>query len=258
MQVTPDGQSMAGTQKLFAVIGISVFGLAGCFVQRRVVVAPAARPRRPPPTATKEELIRRVHEVFDPIDSFLMKVNMAPSTGSEFKGVITDYATIGAYILYERPDKLRIIGQDPLMGSTIFDMVSRGREFRLYIPSKRRFIVGDNDAPAKSKNDLENMRPVAFLTALLVNPPDPETEITLLEDGANQNAAVYILLMIRRDGEQYRLVRNITFDAYTLQIGGQNTFGSSGRIIRTGRAMDRYRFRQRLISSGQRRITKSG
>jgi hypothetical protein len=30
---------------------------------------------------------------------------MAPSTGNDFKGVITDYATIGAYLPYERPDR---------------------------------------------------------------------------------------------------------------------------------------------------------
>lgn len=227
---------MSGTRKRLAMIGILLILLAGCFVRRRAVVTPGPHPGRPPLTATKEELIRRIHSASDPIKSFLMRVNMAPSTGSPYSGVITDYASTGAYILYlkgapDGPDEIRILGQDPLMSTTIFDMVSKGREFRIHIPRKNRFIVGDNEAPPRSKNELENMRPIAFLKALLIDPPDPETEITLLEDDTNEGKAVYVLLLIRRDGDQYRLVRNVYFDRYTLQIIRQKTFDPSGSIV---------------------------
>jgi hypothetical protein len=206
--------------------------LAGCFVRRRTVISTGPRPSHPPLTATKEELIHRLRDISNPVDSFLMKVNMVPSVGSQFAGVITDYATIGAYVLFQRPDDLRIIGQDPVMNHTIFDMVSSGREFRIYIPSKNLFVIGDNEAPpAKSKNALENLRPKAFLTALLIDPPDPETDIVLVEDDTNETKSVYILLIVRRDGDQYRLARNVYFDRYTMQVTRQKTFDSSGNIV---------------------------
>jgi outer membrane lipoprotein-sorting protein len=195
-----------------------------------VVAAPGSRPNRPPMTATKEGLIQRIHRASDPIQSFLMKVKMASSVGSQYQGTITDYATVGAYILYQRPDALRIIGQDPLLSTTIFDMVSTGREFRIDIPSKKRFLVGDNEAPANSKNELENIRPVAFLTALLITPPDPEQDLTLLEDGTSGKTPIFTLLIIRRENDQYRILRNVSFDAFTLQIVGQKTFDSSGYL----------------------------
>ena len=226
---------MSGTRKRLAIIGITLILLAGCLVRRRAVVTPGPHPNRPPLTATKEELVRRIHSVSDPIERFLMRANLAPSAGSPYRGVITDYATIGAYILYlkgapDGPDEIRILGQDPLTSTTIFDMVSKGREFRIRIPRKNRFIIGDNEAPPRSRNELENMRPVAFLKALIIDPPDPEKEIALLEDDTNESKAVYILLLIRRDGDQYRLVRNVYFDRYTLQIIGQKTFDLFGQI----------------------------
>jgi len=221
---------MSGTQKRLAVILFTLVVLTGCLVRKREVITAGPHPSRPPLTATKEELIGRIHDTSDPIESFLMSVNLAPSTGSQYKGVITDYATVAAYILFQRPDDIRIIGQDPVMHTTLFDMVSSGSEFRIHIPRKNRFIIGDNQAPASSKNDLENMRPAAILKALLIDPPDPETEITLLEDDTNESKAVYILLIVRPDRDQYRLVRNVYFDRYTLQILRQKTFEPDGRI----------------------------
>jgi hypothetical protein len=220
---------MPATERALVLVAVLV-ALTGCFVRKRVVFAPGSHPNQPPLTATKEQLIHRIHEASDPIESFLVRVDMSPSTGGPSKGVVTDYATLPGYIVYQRSDDLRVIVQDPVMSSTIFDMVSTGREFRLYIPSKQRFIIGDNGAPPRSKNELENLRPSTFLTALMVDPPDSEKDITILEDDTNETKAVYILLVIRRVGDDYRLVRNIYFDRYTLQISRQKTFDASGRI----------------------------
>jgi hypothetical protein len=200
--------------------------LSGCFVRKRVVIASVPSPGHPPLIATKEELIRRIHDASDSNESFLMQVTMAASKGGQDHGVIIDYATIGGQILYRRPDQIRVIGQDPLMNTTIFDMVSKNSVFSLHIPSRNRFLVGDNDAPPASKNQWENMRPGAFLRALVIDPPDPDS--SLLENDTNDLKAVYILLMIRRDNDQFRLVRNIYFDRYTLDITRQKTFDLSG------------------------------
>jgi len=182
-------------------------------------------------TATKEELIERIRNAFDPIQSFTMTVDMAASSGALYTGEVTDYATIGGYVLFQRPGDIRIIGTAPVIQTTLFDMASMGAEFRIYIPSKNRFMVGREDVPGTSKSQLENLRPEAFRTALLVRPPDPATETTLLEDDTDETKAVYILLIVRRDQDQLTLVRNVYFERHSLEIVGQKTFEPSGKVL---------------------------
>jgi outer membrane lipoprotein-sorting protein len=205
--------------------------LSSCLVRRHEVAPATARQNRPLLTATKEELIQRIRDVSDPIQSFLMKADLSPSVTHPSEQAVTEYATIGVYILFRRPDQIRVIGQDPVLHSTIFDMVSSGKEFRVYIPPKNRFIVGDNAAPGTSKNKLENLRPTAFLTSLMIYQPDMATDVTLLENDTDQSNPVYVLLIARRDQDQFTLSRNIYFDHYTLQITRQKTFDASGNVV---------------------------
>lgn len=209
-----------------AALCLALLPAGGCFVQRRVVTPPAHLANRPLLTATKEELIERIQRTFDPIHSFSMRVDMAPSVGSLLGGEVTDYATIPGDILFLRPDDIRVMGFDPVIHSeTVFDMVSSGPQFAVYIPSKNRVIEGNNNAPPSSKNKLENLRPVAFLNSLIIAAPDPAD--TLLENETDKTQALYILLVVQHD-EHLRLLRSIYFDRYTLDIDRQKTFDASG------------------------------
>lgn len=223
---------LCARRELAIIVLLAIVFLPACLVRRRVVPKPGAAKHetRPLLTATKDELIQRIHIISDPIVSFTMKADMSPSVGSFYGGRVTDYATITGYVLFMRPDSIRVIGQDPVIHSTAFDMVSTGNDFRVSIPLKSQFFVGENDAPANSKNKLENLRPVAFLNALLIRPPDPGT-LTVLEDDTSETKAVYILMMLQKDQDQLRLVRNVYFDRYTLQIIGQKTFDKNGNIV---------------------------
>ena len=215
---------------MILLCGASILS-SGCLVRRREVKAAAALPNRPLLTATKDELVQRLHDLSDPIQSFLMRTNLSPSVISTSQRAVTDYATIFAFVLFRRPNDIRVIGQDPVLHTTIFDMVSTGNEFRVSIPSKNRFIVGRGDAPATSSNKLENMRPAAFLAALLIQPPDPANDVTLLEAETEARSALYVLLIAQRDQNQFRLVRNVYFDRYTLQVVRQRAFDPAGNII---------------------------
>jgi len=202
-----------------------------CLVRRRIVKPPGEKENRPLLSATKEELIRRIREISDPIESFNLKVDMAPSVGSLYGGQVTDYTSVIGYILYRRPDQIRVIALEPAIHGTAFDMVSMGNEFRVSIPLKNQFLEGRNDAPpSPSQNKLENLRPAAFLTALLVKPPDPKTDLTILEDDTNETKSVYILMMIERAGDGLKLVRSVFFDRHTLEISRQKTFDADGYI----------------------------
>ena len=63
-------------------------------------------------------------------------------------------------------------------------MVSDGKEFKLWIPPKNRFVIGRNDAETPNpKQPLENVRPQNLYEALLIREIDPEKEIAVLENG---------------------------------------------------------------------------
>jgi len=218
-----------------SVVCLAMLLSASCLVRRRLVAPAGKPPNRPMMTATREELLERVHAVSDPIHSFLARTDMTVSVGSLYLGEVTDYATITGYVLFQRPDDIRVLGQDPVVESTVFDMVSRGEEFRVSIPRRNRFVVGNNEAPGTSKNKLENLRPSAFLDALMIYPPDPQGEVALLEDNTDENLAEYVLLIIRRDGDQLRLARSIYFDRYTLQVIRQKIFDPAGNILSEAR-----------------------
>jgi len=209
-----------------------------CLVRHRTVPGPGKVENRPLLTASKDELIARIHQVSDPVQSFNMRADMSPSTGALYGGELTDYATVRAYVLFRRPDQIRVIGLDPVVHSkTIFDMISLGSLFKVYIPSRNVLYLGNNDAPPSSKNKLENLRPAAFLTSLVIAPPSP-SDHTVLEDDTDETKAVYIVFMLQEDRGQLRLARAVYFDRYTLSIARQKTFDESGGVISETRYSD--------------------
>ncbi|HWZ33705.1 MAG TPA: hypothetical protein VNX18_20330 [Bryobacteraceae bacterium] len=220
------------------MVFLAALGLPACFVHHRVIPPPGKVQNRPLLTATKDELIARIHRIADPIQSFNLRADMAPSVGSLYGGELTDYATIRAYLLFRKPDDIRVIGLDPIVhAKTIFDMLSSGNNFRVYIPSRDAFYVGDNNAPPSSKNKFENLRPSAFLTSLIVEPTRP-SDRTLIEEETDESKAEYILHIIREEQGELHLVRAVYFDRYTLEISRQKTVDAAGEIISETRYAD--------------------
>ena len=83
---------------------------------------------------------------------------MVPALGTAEKSQITEYKDVRGYILFRKPEHIRIIGLYPVVRNKAFDMVSDGSTFRLYIPAKNRFVTGRNEVTVLSKNKLENLR----------------------------------------------------------------------------------------------------
>jgi outer membrane lipoprotein-sorting protein len=203
---------------------------SSCLVRTRTVAPPGKAVNLPLLKATRDELVQKVRDVSDRIKTFQMRVDLSPSVGALYGGQVTDYPTITGVVLFKRPDDIRVIGLDPVVHGTAFDMLSSGNDFRVSIPPKSEFVEGHNDTPANSPNKLENLRPDAFRTALLVAPPDLQTDIIILADDTNETKAVYILHCIRHEGEEYKLVRNLYFDRHSLKLSRQKTFDAQGYI----------------------------
>jgi outer membrane lipoprotein-sorting protein len=215
-------------------------GIAVCFAMltvqgcisvriKRPIKNGVAKSKQPPKMATRDELAARIEDLNKKVQSFQASFNMTPSIGSVYKGEITEYRDIRGFILFRRPENIRIIGQYPVVRSTAFDMVSDGKEFRTWFPAKNIFVVGENSAPTTSSNKLENLRPQAFLDAMLILPVDAAREKATLLDFTDEDHSFYMLLVQRND-EHGNIIplRSIWFDRLDLQIIRQVVYGLDG------------------------------
>ena len=56
---------------------ILLLPLSSCFVRKRVVAGPAPHKNQPLLSATKDELVAKVHAIFDPIHAFNMRADIS-------------------------------------------------------------------------------------------------------------------------------------------------------------------------------------
>ncbi len=193
---------------------------------------PPGAPLPPLLNATREELNTRLVNLYNAINSFQATVQMTPSVGSVYQGKINDLVDVHAFVLFRKPNDIRIIGQAPVVRTSLFDMASTGDHFGVYIAHTNLFIEGSNSAPAASKNALENLRPEAFLSSMLIQPVNPATDQSFVEDDTDEENALYKLHMLRNgpDGKPM-LARSVWFDRVDLSIVRQKVFNEKGEII---------------------------
>src|ERR1700680_3613454 len=135
---------------------VSLAGLAlssfSCAVSQRQPVPPEqVRVAHEAREATREQLLAEYNRQVRAIQTLNATVNLQPTAGSAYSGVIEEYHEVNGVILAAQPSRIRVIGQAPVVAKNIFDMVSDAETFRIYIPSKNKFIVGPTslEHPAK-------------------------------------------------------------------------------------------------------------
>jgi len=122
-----------------------------------------------------------------------------------------------------------MVGQAPVIGKTIFDMASDAETFRVYIPSKNKFLVGSVAVERSSDKPIENLRPQHLLEALLW-PEVRKEEIVLFEEFNDETARYYILTVLR-GGYRSEILRKIWFDRADLQVSRLQSFGPKGILL---------------------------
>jgi len=153
-------------------------------------------------------------------------VELKPISGSKYSGVIEEYHEVKAFLLAQRPASIRIIGQAPVIGTTVFDMASDGESFRVSIPSKNKFLVGSVSLERASSKPIENLRPQHLLEALLW--PEIRKQETVLFEEFNEEIARYYVLTVLRGGYQTEILRKVWFDRSNLEIARLQSFGPRG------------------------------
>jgi outer membrane lipoprotein-sorting protein len=233
-----------------AAVLLSAFG---CAVSHKTVVKPA-QALAPLQTATKEQLVDRYNREAQAVQSLNAGVSMKLTAGSAYSGVIEQYHEVNGFILAARPASIRVIGQAPVVGKNIFDMVSDGSTFSIYIPSKNKFIVGPANLERRAEKPIENLRPQHLVDALFW-PAVPDQGPVLFEQASEAAARYYILTVVRPQSPQsaagssdagsaapsqqgspqhpmpnWEIAQKIWFDRTDLRISRIENFASGGKV----------------------------
>jgi hypothetical protein len=196
-------------------------------VKGHIQIAPSRRPVAK--EASREELLEAYNLIARSTKTLNATVEMKPTAGSRYSGVIDEYHEVKAFLLAARPAQIRVIGQAPVIGTTVFDMASDGETFRVSIPSKNKFLVGLVAVERPSGKPIENLRPQHLLEALLWTEIRKEEAVTLRE--FNDENARYYILTVLRGGYQVEVLREIWFERSDLHVARVQTFGPKGVLI---------------------------
>jgi hypothetical protein len=217
---------------------LGVLPTTGCLFHTRAVEDQYSK--TPLKDSTQEGLIGTLNQQCDAIHSLKATVDIDTSAGGMKKGHVTDYKEIRGYILARKPDWLHMTGLMPFVRTTAFDMVSNGQDFKLWIPPKNKFVIGQNQMTVQSSDQpMENIRPQNIYEALLIRCIDPETEIAVLENGyetlhdAKGRRVLqddYELTVIKKTGNGWILERKIIFDRTDLKPHRQFVYSEDGKV----------------------------
>ncbi|MGH9407422.1 MAG: hypothetical protein ACRD3D_16505 [Terriglobia bacterium] len=214
-------------QNVLALLLLAV-GLCGCRAVRTTRVVATQIPS-PPQNASLAQLVAKVNSQSAAIQSLTTIVDMKPSTGSVYSGVISRYPDVRGFLLVKRPAFIRMTGQAPVVHTDIFDMASDGEQFSLYIPSRNKFYVGNVSLPQKPGASLENIRPQHILQGFLLEAIDASKESYFLEDVDRGSERDYVIGIVAGSGPgPVSVKREIWFGRSNLEISRVELYGAAG------------------------------
>ena len=101
--------------------------------------AAAAEAGRGGPECRAVQLVEAVNKRYEQVNSLTATVDFAASVGGAHAGKQTDYTSIHGFILFRKPEMLRVIGEVPVIRTTAFNLASNGTTFTLtFRPGARR------------------------------------------------------------------------------------------------------------------------
>jgi outer membrane lipoprotein-sorting protein len=220
---------------------LAVLPLTGCLFRSRKVQPPLTTVQLK--TASPQELVDYINTQAGKVQTVQATVNIDTSVGGEKKGKVTDYQQIRGYVMARKPSMLRLVGLMPIVRNRAFDMVSDSQSFKLWIPTKNRFVVGRNDLETTNATQpLENLRPQPIYDSLLLRPIDPQNEIAVVRNestyitdskGHKLPQANYVLDVIRKAKQGWFLAREIVFSRTDLLPHRQLLYDENGNVTTT-------------------------
>jgi len=208
-------------------------GIGGCGVrQTHMAKVPAPVPLQ---TAAKPDLVAKYDALAGSITSINASVVMHQISSSKNTGIIKDYPRVSGFILAQKPDLLRVIGQAPVIGTDIFTMVSDGKTFSIYIPSKNEFLTGPADLEHPSEQTAEDLRPEQLMQAIFWE-PIPSSDLVLMEETTENGTGDYVLTVAAKspdaggNGTNWAIARKIWFERVGLTMSRIQIYGGQGEV----------------------------
>lgn len=224
---------------LASLLLLALLPTTGCLLRTRPVEDQYSK--APLKESSQQGLIDSINQQAELIRTLKATVDIDSTAGGLKKGHYTDYKEIRGYVLLRKPDSLHMIGLMPFVRTTAFDMVSDGREFKLWIPPKNKFVTGENQVVVPNPDQpMENVRPQNIYEALLIHHIDPSSEIAVKENGyetlhdAKGHRVLqedYELTIIHREGDGGRLARKIIFGRTDLKPHRQFIYDENGNVV---------------------------
>ncbi len=211
---------------MVSLAAVALFS-GGCAASQRRAVPPGQARRAL--EATAEQLLEKYNQQARAVHSLNAAVELVPVAGSSYSGVIEEFHNVHGFILAQRPANIRMIGQAPVVAKNIFDMVSDGETFRIFIPSKKKFIVGPAAFERPAKKPIENLRPQHLLDALLW--PEIDLRQQVLFEEFNTDSSRYYVLTVVRGTSRLEVVRKVWFDRTDLSVAHVQLYGPGGRLV---------------------------
>ena len=230
---------------LAVILCVATLSTTGCGVFLRTRPVEDQYSKTPLKESSQQGLIDSINQQAELVRSLKATVDIDSSVGGMKKGHVTDYKEIRGYVLARKPGSLHMIGLMPIVRTTAFDMVSDGQDFKVWIPTKNRFVIGKNDVPTpNSDQPMENIRPQNIYDAILIRSIDPQSEIAVRENGYETLhdekghrilQEDYELTIIRQDEKGARLARKIIFGRVDLKPHRQYIYDDSGNVVTDAR-----------------------
>ena len=239
--------------------------LAGCSLLPSTRKLPTPKAPAITQTVTPEELVAHLNKSWEALNTLNVGVDIQASVVKTKEGTQTDEPSFRGIIYMGKPEMLRIFGMFPVIRTEMFDMVSDGKDFTLYIPYCSKVYKGSDSAETKrvpeaqspvagaapaataspsacsSAKAAQTMRPGFFVDAMAVKGLDPGDEYYVtadtftVVDAARKHLLIvpeYMLNVVRRKPGSQRLtpLRVITFHRDDLQPYEQDIYDSEGNL----------------------------
>lgn len=222
-----------------AAIGL-VPALTGCLTHTRIV--PKTRVADVIISTSLDTMAKQLATRYDAIQTFNAGVEISATTGGGLQGKEVQTLSFAGYILMRKPEFLRVLLLVPVVRTQALDLVSDGQNFKLYIPPRKRAIVGSNTVTTTSKNGLENLRPDVFFDSMFIQGPEQDeimsmtTDIRVIESGKKKQDLIeepaYALQILKRpEGTQARTLRVIHINSTDLLPYQQDIYDKDGQVV---------------------------
>jgi len=233
--------------KIRKALAVGVLALAptltGCLQHVRIV--PKTRVADVIMSTSLEAMAKQINSRFDAINTFNASVEISATTGGGLQGKETQSLSFAGYILMRKPEFLRVLLLLPVVRTQALDMVSDGKDFKLYIPPRKRAIVGSNALTTKSKNGLENLRPEVIFDSMFIQGPDENqmismtTDIRVIESGKKKKDLIeepaYAVQILSKpasgDAREVKTIRVVHINSTDLLPYQQDIYDNDGKVI---------------------------